>query len=457
MSNNQTQSQNTQAPTGPDNKQLNKLPLVICAVIVAAFMLLVITSFSEEDKKQDTETEKTRQTTTTNTAASMVNIKEQADFIKKRKELEKKEKEDSAHTVDQPISNKFEDRPKKIAPISQEQIEANKKQIDPRFEEFAQMRKNKFKEALYANTKASSYSNFKKSNSNLRPVSNSSLPANASYEEKMKAYNDQISQLNNYQNDITQGFNQKKQIQGMLSNLQNLTGMNLTSSNNNLISNSNYASSRNTNNVDKWKLKNELEETSDFILNTGFVIPGVLISGINSDLPGRIIAQVSQNVYDTKTGRYLLIPQGTKVFGIYKSEIKFGQERVMVAWNRLIYPDGKTYDIGDMSGADMAGYAGFTDQVNNHYWKLFKGALLLSFVTAGVTYTDNKYNTGNGEENSATSAMAESLGQELGQVSVELIRKHMNVSPTLEIRPGYRFNIIVTKDISFTKPYALFK
>ena len=78
-------------------------------------------------------------------------------------------------------------------------------------------------------------------------------------------------------------------------------------------------------------------------------------------------------------------------------------------------------------------------------------------MTAGVTYSDNKYNTGNGEENSATSAMAESLGQELGQVSVELIRKHMNVSPTLEIRPGYRFNIIVTKDISFTKPYALFK
>ena len=181
MSNNQTQSQNTQAPTGPDNKQLNKLPLVICSVIVAAFMLLVITSFSEEEKKHDTETEKTRPTTTAKATASMVNIKEQADFVKKRKELEKKEKED-VQTVDQPISNKFEDRPNKIAPISQEQIQANKKQIDPRFEEFAQMRKNKFKEALYANTKASSYSNFKKSNSNLRPVSNSSLPANASYE-----------------------------------------------------------------------------------------------------------------------------------------------------------------------------------------------------------------------------------------------------------------------------------
>lgn len=202
-----------------------------------------------------------------------------------------------------------------------------------------------------------------------------------------------------------------------------------------------------------WQLHSSLEKAKSFTINTGFVIPAVMVTGINSDLAGSIIGQVSQNVYDTATGKHLLIPQGTKLFGTYSSQIQYGQERVLVAWNRLIYPDGRTMDLGQMIGADVGGYSGFSDQVNNHYWKLFKGAFLLSMITAAVTYSDNKYNTGYGESRSATSAMSESLGQNLGDVSTELIRKNMNVSPTLEIRNGYRFNVVVTKDISFGAPY----
>lgn len=202
-----------------------------------------------------------------------------------------------------------------------------------------------------------------------------------------------------------------------------------------------------------WQLHRTLEPAKTYTINTGFVIPAIMVTGINSDLAGSIIAQVSQNVYDTATGRYLLIPQGTKLYGIYSNQIKYGQERVLVAWNRLIFPDGRTMDIGQMTGADLGGYSGFTDQVNNHYWKLFKGAFLLSLITASVTYSDNKYNTGTGETQSATSAMSESLGQNLGEVSTELIRKNMNISPTLEIRNGYRLNVMVSKDISFTRPY----
>jgi type IV secretion system protein VirB10 len=103
--------------------------------------------------------------------------------------------------------------------------------------------------------------------------------------------------------------------------------------------------------------------------------------GINSDLPGQIMAQVAQNVYDTPTGKHLLIPQGSRLVGSYSSDVAYGQSRVLVAWQRIVFPDGKAMDIGTMPGADSAGYAGFNDQVNNHYLRLFGSAFLMSGVT----------------------------------------------------------------------------
>lgn len=193
-----------------------------------------------------------------------------------------------------------------------------------------------------------------------------------------------------------------------------------------------------------------------YTLMTGFVIPGILISGINSELPGKIIAQVSENVYDTPTGKYLLIPQGSKLYGEYLSEVVFGQERVLIAWERIIYPDGKALDIGAMPGADSAGYAGFQDQVNHHYVRLFGSALLLSAITAAASYSQQQNQTSFYGNQNSNSVLSQALGQQLGQVTSQLIRKNLNISPTIEIRPGFRFNIIVTKDLSISKPYQEF-
>jgi type IV secretory pathway VirB10-like protein len=185
------------------------------------------------------------------------------------------------------------------------------------------------------------------------------------------------------------------------------------------------------------------------------VVPATLISGINSELPGQIMAQVSQDVYDTPLGKYKLIPQGSRLVGSYANEVAYGQSRILVAWQRIIFPDGKAMDIGSMPGADSAGYAGFKDQVNNHYFRLFSSAFLMSGVTAGIALSQPETGNPNARP-TASSAMSEALGQQLGQVTAQLIAKNINIAPTLEIRPGYRFNVIVIKDMTFSKPYAAF-
>jgi type IV secretory pathway VirB10-like protein len=212
---------------------------------------------------------------------------------------------------------------------------------------------------------------------------------------------------------------------------------------------------------DRWRLDSKPEPPhSPYELRAGFVIPGTLISGVNSQLPGQIMAQTSQDVFDTATGKHKLFPQGSRLVGTYSSEVVYGQARVLVAWQRIIFPDGKAMDIGAMPGADGAGYAGFTDQVDNHYLRIFGSALLMSAITAGATYSQQNQNIGlnNGGvfAPNAQSTLSSALGQQLGQVTVQMITKNMNIAPTLEIRPGYRFNIIVTKDLTLSKPYEAF-
>jgi type IV secretion system protein TrbI len=171
-----------------------------------------------------------------------------------------------------------------------------------------------------------------------------------------------------------------------------------------------------------------------------------MIGGISSDLPGQILGQVSENVYDTATGRFILIPQGAKLVGAYDNSVTTGQERVLVAWNRIIYPDASSIDLGKMPGADESGYAGFNDRVDDHFLKTFGSAILLSVVSAGVQLSQGN---GNNQTSGLTSqqTIAASLGEQLGQLGQETARRNMQVQPTLEIRPGYRFTIIVTKDI----------
>ena len=207
---------------------------------------------------------------------------------------------------------------------------------------------------------------------------------------------------------------------------------------------------------DRWKLDSSVKKpASPYILQTGFVIPATLISGINSSLPGQIMAQVSQNIYDSPIGNWRLIPQGSRLVGTYSSEVAFGQARVLVAWQRIIFPDGKTMDIGAMPGADGLGQAGFNDLVNNHYMRIFGSALIMSAVIAGAAYSQRDSGGAFGRQN-AGSIMSQSLGQQLGRVTASLINRNINIAPTLEIRPGYRFNVVVTKDMLFSKPYQSF-
>jgi type IV secretion system protein VirB10 len=208
---------------------------------------------------------------------------------------------------------------------------------------------------------------------------------------------------------------------------------------------------------DRWRMDSKPEPPrTRYELRAGFVVPATMISGINSGLPGQVIGQVSQNVYDTPTGKYLLIPQGSRLVGAYSSDVVYGQERVLVAWQRIVFPDGKAMDIGAMPGADGAGYAGFHDKVNNHYLRTFGSALLMSAIIAGVSLSQPNQNNGVNNTQSTSGVLSASLGQELGSTMAEMMQKNLSLSPTLEIRPGFRFNVMAVKDLTFEKPYKSF-
>jgi type IV secretion system protein TrbI len=206
---------------------------------------------------------------------------------------------------------------------------------------------------------------------------------------------------------------------------------------------------------DRWSLDSTSQSPrSPYQLRAGSVIGATLISGVNSDLPGQIVGQVSQDIFDTATGNHLLVPQGSRLVGSYSSEVAFGQSRVLIAWQRIVFPDGRALDLGAMPGGDAAGYAGFKDRVNNNYLRTFASALLVSGVVGGVALSQNN-NDGNAPD--TRSVLSESLGQQLGQVTAQIVARNLNVSPTIEVRPGYRFNVIVTKDITLPAAYRAFE
>ncbi|NSY99564.1 IncP-type conjugal transfer protein TrbI [Agrobacterium tumefaciens] len=193
-------------------------------------------------------------------------------------------------------------------------------------------------------------------------------------------------------------------------------------------------------------------QQSLYELKRGSVIPATLITGINSDLPGRITAQVSQNVYDSTTGHRLLIPQGAKLFGRYDSKVSFGQSRVLVVWTDLIFPNGSTLQIGGMAGTDAQGYGGFHDKVNNHYWRTFGSAALIALIGTGIDASLPESSTLATQE-TASDAARRNFAESFGRVAEQTISRNLNVQPTLEIRPGYKFNVLVDQDIVFPGVY----
>ncbi len=183
-------------------------------------------------------------------------------------------------------------------------------------------------------------------------------------------------------------------------------------------------------------------------LKTGTVIPGILVTGLNSDLPGALIGQVSQNVYDTATGRHLLIPQGAKLYGTYDSRISYGQNRALVAWDRIIFPDASTLELGRMQGSDGSGTSGFKDQVQNHYLKLFGQTFLLSAIQALPAQISDTPTTIGADDEFGKIAAAN-----YSKMGEKLIDKNLSIQPTIRIRPGYPFTIVVNRDILFTGAY----
>ncbi|MBO9134474.1 IncP-type conjugal transfer protein TrbI (plasmid) [Rhizobium sp. B230/85] len=193
-------------------------------------------------------------------------------------------------------------------------------------------------------------------------------------------------------------------------------------------------------------------QQSPFELKRGSVIPATLITGINSDLPGRITGQVSQNVYDSATGHRLLIPQGTKLFGRYDSKVSFGQKRVLVVWTDIIFPNGSTLQIGGMSGTDAEGYGGFNDKVNSHYLKTFGSAVLIALIGTGIDMAVPESST-LATQDTASDATRRNFAETFGRVADRTIQRNMDVQSTLEIRPGYKFDVLVDQDIVFPGAY----
>lgn len=189
-----------------------------------------------------------------------------------------------------------------------------------------------------------------------------------------------------------------------------------------------------------------------FELQSGSIIPGIMLSGINSDLPGQIIAQVSSNVYDSPSGNYLLIPQGSRLTGIYDAKIAYGQQRILIIWRRIIFPNGQSVDLQGMPGVDRLGYAGFKGKINNHYWRLFGSTFLMSVIGVGgmalAPPTNNPLSPLSVKE-----VLAENLNTNLANASSSIAEKNLAIQPTLTIAPGYEFTIFVTHDMVFEKPY----
>ncbi|MFN8682550.1 TrbI/VirB10 family protein [Paracoccus sp. P2] len=182
---------------------------------------------------------------------------------------------------------------------------------------------------------------------------------------------------------------------------------------------------------------------SPYILQAGSVIPAALITGVRSDLPGQIIAQVTQPVYDSPTGSILLIPQGTRIVGEYDADVIFGQRRVLLVWNRLIFPDGRSLVLERLPGADASGYAGLEDGVDYHWGELMKAAGLSTLLAVGAELAAGD------EEDRLIRAIRDGAQDTVDQAGQQIVQRQLQVAPTLTIRPGFPVWILVSRDLVF--------
>ena len=179
---------------------------------------------------------------------------------------------------------------------------------------------------------------------------------------------------------------------------------------------------------------------SPFLLQAGAVIPAALMTGIRSDLPGQVTAQVTQPVYDSPTGGILLIPQGARLIGTYDAEIGAGQSRILLVWNRLILPGGRSIILERLPGTDRQGYAGLKDRIDDHWGQVFRAAGLATLIGVGLE-------AGRDGDDAIADAIRDSARQTIGRAGEQIVQRQLDVPPTLTIRPGTPVNVIVTRDL----------
>ncbi len=191
---------------------------------------------------------------------------------------------------------------------------------------------------------------------------------------------------------------------------------------------------------------------SPYTLRAGTVIPGLLITAITSDLPGEIVGQVSRDVYDSRTQRIPLIPKGSRLIGTYDNQVAAGQGRLLVAWTRMILPDGRSLRLPGLPLTDPAGQSGAKDKVDTHWRRVFGNAVLLSAISAGVQLSQPRQASVLSSPSPGQVA-AGAVGQELSSVALEILRRGMDVAPTISIRAGQPFNVFLSGDLVFDGPY----
>ena len=185
---------------------------------------------------------------------------------------------------------------------------------------------------------------------------------------------------------------------------------------------------------------------SPYQLMAGTIIAASLVSGLNSDLPGFVIAQVTENVFDTVSGRFLLLPQGSRLVGKYDNVVAFGQERALVVWQRIILPDGSSVVIDNLPATDTGGYAGLADEVDLHTWKLLKGVALATVLGVGSELAFGS------ADSDLVRALQQSTQSTTNRAGQRLVERNLNVQPTITVRPGWPLRVIVHKDI-ILRPY----
>jgi type IV secretion system protein VirB10 len=179
---------------------------------------------------------------------------------------------------------------------------------------------------------------------------------------------------------------------------------------------------------------------SPYTLSAGTVIAASLITGLNSDLPGLVTAQVTEHVFDSVTGRILLIPQGSRLIGSYDSVVAFGQRRALVVWQRILLPDGSSIRIDNVPATDTAGYAGLADKVDRHTWQLLKGVALSTLLGVGTELSSD-------DESDLVEAIRESSQESASRAGDQIVRKNLDVKPTITVRPGWPLRVLLHKDL----------